>query len=179
MLLSTSVLLSKFRSVWVCCGHVSLNTLGFDTQPLPTVHVECARAPAATIAFQPILLSLARFASRSLHHASLLLCCLNLSCNPCTESSSCGSFSQHPEPLPQGSQCSHRPHTCFQLPRWAFELEVGPHTADGSWGGRPEGPPGASGSPGKPLKGYMYGQLLHEPLYFYFFLIILYSLCTD
>lgn len=131
-LFSTTVFLSQFGSVWVCYSHVSLNTLGFDTQPLLTVHVECTSALAATIAFQPILLSTARFASRSLHHAPLPLCHLKLSCNPCTESSSCGSSSQLPEPLPQGSQCSHKPHTCFQLSRWAFELEVGPHTADGS-----------------------------------------------
>lgn len=61
-LLSTSIFLGKFRSVWICCRPVRLSTLWLDAQPLTTVHVECASALAITIAFWSILLSVARFA---------------------------------------------------------------------------------------------------------------------
>lgn len=58
-LLSTSIFLGKFRSVWICCRPVRLSTLWLDAQPLTTVHVERASALAITIAFWSILLSVA------------------------------------------------------------------------------------------------------------------------
>ncbi len=61
-LLSTSIFLGKFRSVWVCCRPVWLSTLWLDAQPLAAVHVECASALAITIAFWSILFSIAGFA---------------------------------------------------------------------------------------------------------------------
>lgn len=61
-LLSSSVFLSKFRSVWICCRPVGLSTLWLDAQPFTAVHVERASALAITVALGPIFLSVAGFA---------------------------------------------------------------------------------------------------------------------
>lgn len=61
-LLSTSIFLGKFRSVWICCRPVRLSTLWLDAQPLPAVHVERASALAITVAFWAVLFPIAGFA---------------------------------------------------------------------------------------------------------------------
>lgn len=61
-LLSSSIFLGKFRSVWICRRPVRLSTLWLDAQSLTAVHVERASALAITIAFWSILLSVAGFA---------------------------------------------------------------------------------------------------------------------
>lgn len=135
--LSSFLLLSKFRSVWVGC-EVEQSLVRC---PVSHHYLHCACGHLR----EPYPLAQVPFYSRICSRSWIATVVLSFPYKPCTESSRWKLLLSQCTFLP-GTRCSHRPHAISTSPDMHLEFEVGQSTVGKA---REEGVLGDSGSPGK------------------------------